>query len=273
MKKIIATDFDGTLNQGGIQPHVVEAIERFRKAGNLFGVVTGRDRGGSIDAFLAEKKFGFDFVLALNGAMAFDGEGNHLYSIAIDGSRPVGDTTLSRALLRRVWELTGFHAGVALEEGRMDIHPDHPEGAQIKWAVTDPFEDLEKDVFARMNSFLQVNTICESEERAGEVTAILQKEFGQYVNPLQNGICIDIPAAGLDKGEGVARYAAMMGVRDEDIWTAGDNYNDIAMLERFRGCAMTRGTEAAKAVSKHVCWDIAEVVDLAMADGSVQDNG
>ena len=103
MKKIIATDFDGTLNQGGIQPHVVEAIERFRKAGNLFGVVTGRDRGGSIDAFLAEKKFGFDFVLALNGAMAFDGEGNHLYSIAIDGSRPVGDTTLSRALLRRVW--------------------------------------------------------------------------------------------------------------------------------------------------------------------------
>lgn len=265
MRKIIATDYDGTLNHGGIKPHVAEAIERFRAAGNLFGVVTGRDKSGSYDAFCREKKFGFDFVLALNGALAFDAAGNLLYEVPVIGSQPYGDTTLSRALLRRIWELTGCHAGIAFADGsRMDVHPDHPEGAQIRWTQTEPFGDLEKDVFGRMDRFVQVNTICENEARAAEVTAILKEEFGAYVNPLQNGICIDIPAAGLDKGEGVARYASLMGVADEDIFTAGDNYNDLAMLERFNGCAMENGVDAVKAVSRYVCRDIAEVVGLAL---------
>ena len=55
-----------------------------------------------------------------------------------------------------------------------------------------------------------------------------------------------------------------MGVAEENVYTAGDNYNDIAMLERFNGCTMSGGVEAAKAVSKYVCKDIAEVVDLVM---------
>ena len=268
MKKIIATDYDGTLNYGGIKPHVVEAIARFRAEGNLFGVVTGRDKGGSLDIFRKEGQFGFDFVLALNGALAFDADGNMLYDVPVDGSRKYGDTTLSRALTRRIWELTGFHVGIAFSDGsRMDIHPDYPDGGQIRWNRVMPFQDLEKDVFARMDTFAQLNTICESEEKATEVTAALKKEFGEYVNPFQNGICIDIPAAGMDKGEAVARYAARMGVAEENIFTAGDNYNDLAMLERFNGCAMANGVDAVKAVSKYVCRDIAEVVDIAMGHG------
>ena len=265
MRKIIATDYDGTLAQGGIHPHVVEAIERFRAAGNLFGVVTGRDRRGSIDAFRSEGKFGFDFVLALNGARAFDADANMLYAVPVDGGQKYGDTTLSRALIKRVWELTGYFTGIAFADGtRLDICPYMPEGGKIKWAHVMPFEDLEKDVFAKADSFAQINTFCDTEADAKRVTAILQEEFRGYVNPLQNGTCIDIPTAGMDKGRAVADYAAKMGVSEENIYTAGDNYNDIAMLERFNGCAMTGGVDAAKAVSKYVCKDIAEVVDLVM---------
>ena len=266
MKKIIATDFDGTLNQGGIQPHVAEAIERFRAEGNLFGVVTGRDKAGSYGIFSREKLFGFDFVLALNGALAFDAAGNKLYEAPVCGSQPCGNTTLTKALLNRIWELTGYYAGIAFEDWRMDIHPDYKDGGKIRWAQMTPFTDLEKDVYGKMDTFCMLNTICENEEKATEVTAALKAEFGAYVNPLQNGICIDIPVRGMDKGEAVARYAAVMGVEEQNIWTAGDNYNDIAMLERFRGCAMSGGVEAAKAVSAHVCRDIAEVVALALGD-------
>ncbi len=264
MRKIIATDYDGTLNQGGIQPHVAEAIERFRAAGNLFGVVTGRD-GGCAENFRREGKFGFDFVLALNGAMAFDADANRLYAVPVDGTQKYGDTTLSRALIRRVWELTGYFTGIAFTDGsRLDICPYMPEGGRIKWTQVVPFTDLETDVFARADTFAQINTFCDTEEEAGRVTAILKEEFAGYVNPLQNGTCIDIPTAGMDKGRAVAEYAARMGVADEDIYTAGDNFNDLAMLERFNGCAMSGGVEAAKAVSKYVCKDIAEVVELIM---------
>lgn len=264
MRKIIATDYDGTLNQGGIQPHVVEAIERFRAEGNLFGVVTGRDVGGSYDVFAREGKFPFDFVLPFNGALALDAQGKKIYSMPVRGDQPYGDTTLAKALVKRIWELTGFYCGIAFENWRMDIHPDYPDGGKIRWATMTPFGDLERDVFGKMDEFCQLNTICENEELAGKVTAQLQAEFGDYVNPLQNGICIDIPVCGLDKGTGVARYAAAVGVREADIWTAGDNYNDLAMLERFHGCAMTGGVQAAKDAAEFVCRDIADVVELVM---------
>ena len=82
----------------GIPPRVVEAIERFRAAGNLFGVVTGRDKPGSWGRFSAEKKFPFDFILALNGAQAYDADGNQLYECSIRGDVPTVIPPLRRRL-------------------------------------------------------------------------------------------------------------------------------------------------------------------------------
>lgn len=266
MKKIIATDFDGTLTIDGIPPRVVEAIERFRAAGNLFGVVTGRDKSGSYGRFIAEKKFPFDFVLALNGAQAYDAKGNKLYDSPIRGDVSYGDTTLAKAIVHRIWELSGGHCGVAFEDERLDLHPDYPNGGKFMWVDVGPIGDPERDVFAKMKEFSQLNTVCESEQKAAEVTVQLKKEFGDYVNPLQNGICIDIPVRGMDKGVGIARYAEMVGVEKSNIWTAGDNYNDLAMIEPYHGCAMASGVDAVKKAAEFVCRDISEVVALAMRD-------
>jgi len=65
MKKIIATDYDGTLTIDGIPPRVIEAIEKFRAEGNLFGVVTGRDKIGSYKAFAKEQRFGAALFMCL----------------------------------------------------------------------------------------------------------------------------------------------------------------------------------------------------------------
>ena len=130
MKKIIATDYDGTLTIDGIPPRVIEAIEKFRAEGNLFGVVTGRDKIGSYKAFAKDKRFGFDFILALNGAMAMDADGNVLYECPIRGDQPYGDTTLARALVYRVSELSGQFCGIAFGDTRMDINPDCPSGGK-----------------------------------------------------------------------------------------------------------------------------------------------
>jgi HAD superfamily hydrolase (TIGR01484 family) len=264
MKKIIATDYDGTLTIDGIPPRVIEAIERFRAEGNLFGVVTGRDKIGSYQAFAKDKRFGFDFILALNGALALDADGNTLYEYPINGDQPYKDTTLARALLYRICELTGQFCGVCLGDTRMDINPDFPEGGKKLWVNLTPFEDIERDVFDKMHVLSMLNSACENEEICTRVTAQLLEEFGDYVFPQQNGTCIDIPVCGMDKGEGIAKYAALMGVDVDNIWTAGDNYNDLPMLRRYHGCAMASGVQAAKDASEFICRDIAEVVELAM---------
>ncbi len=262
-RKILATDYDGTLNQGGISPRVVEAIARFRAAGNLFGVVTGRDKPWSYASFKGEGKFGFDFVLALNGAVGIDGEGRELYRFPIDGTAAVGASTLGRVVIPRICALSGGVCGVSWGDTRVDIHPDYPDGGKVGGRMASPFASIE-EIYDRMDTFLMLNTVCCDFAEATRVTAALREAFGTWLNPLQNGICIDIPARGMDKGVGVARYASLMGVAKDDIWTAGDNLNDLAMLTPYHGCAMSSGTKEAKDAAEHICEDIADVIDLIL---------
>ena len=68
MKKLIATDFDGTFIRGHkIDPADLEAIAAWRADGRLFGFVTGR----GADFFETAKEYGAaaDFFLLYNGAL------------------------------------------------------------------------------------------------------------------------------------------------------------------------------------------------------------
>ena len=75
--KIIATDFDGTLNQNGIGREKREAIAAWRKAGNLFGIVTGRGFR-SIYEVIKDTGIGYDFLICNNGAVICDSKLNIL---------------------------------------------------------------------------------------------------------------------------------------------------------------------------------------------------
>lgn len=261
MKKIIASDYDGTLQQDGIAPHVCEAIEAFRAAGNLFGVATGRSRKDSYDLFSEQGLFKFDFVISLNGAQIYDADGNLMYDKVIPMSVPYGDTTLVRALANRMGELGCTYIGFTIGTTRKVLSP-KLENGKVQ------FIPEEEQILEEITTCHMVNTYLPSVSKAENVTKALVEEFGEYLNPMQNGVCIDIPVCGTDKAVGIARYAALMGIDEDNIWTAGDNYNDIPMLRRYIGCAMECGCDAAKAEAKYVCRDIADVVELAMTENN-----
>ncbi|MBE6569091.1 MAG: HAD-IIB family hydrolase [Ruminococcaceae bacterium] len=256
---ILASDYDGTLNQNGIADHVADAIEEFRAAGNLFGVATGRNRMGSYDVFREAGKFAFDFIIALNGAQAFDGEGNVLYEEPIRMDIPAGGTTLVKALTTRMAELGCAKIGFSIDRIHRFVYPTLTNGKVC-------FTAEDEEFLGEITVCHMLNTILPDTEQAYEVTAVLRKEFGEYVNPTQNGICIDIPICGMNKAVGIARYAALMGIPAENIWTAGDNYNDITMLSTYTGCAMESGCEAAKAAAKYTCKDIVEVTERILRE-------
>lgn len=241
---ILATDYDGTLSRGGISAEDREAIIRFREAGNLYGVVTGRDFPGAYNPLSSEKGVPFDFIIVMNGAMAVDREGSILYEKKADGA-------VLPELIRTVCEVCGYPMGCATGKTRREFSTEHPDG-------NEKFAPLSHAL--ALSEFTMANTRCATEAEAARAVEILGEKFGKWVNPLQNGVCIDIPPAGVDKGTGVAAYAALMGVPHGEIWTAGDNYNDLAMLTRFRGCAMANGVDAVKEAAKGVYPDIASIV-------------
>lgn len=58
-----------------------------------------------------------------------------------------------------------------------------------------------------------------------------------------------------------------MGIAHENIWTAGDNFNDVTMLENFHGCAMSHGVEEAITAAEYVCDNVADVIKIILEKG------
>jgi len=63
----------------------------------------------------------------------------------------------------------------------------------------------------------------------------------------------------------VARYAAAMGVCADNIYCAGDEMNDMAMITRFHGCAVANARKEIKEAAEGVYEDIAQIIDMILA--------
>lgn len=246
---ILASDYDGTLSQGGISDTVRAAICRFRAAGGRFGVVSGRDYAGGYAMFRRENRFPFDFVLGLNGAIAFDARGSLLFADEIRA--PELMVSLRRFLFDNVATMAGFY----FRYSALRFDSRYPNG---HWSGTG-MEYSPHDRIGAFTGFCGANTFCDTEEDAMRGTEAIRKAF-PMLNPMRNGRCIDIAPAGMDKGEGIARYAARYAIAHDRIYTAGDNDNDVSMLARYHGFAMTVSSPAAAAAAAHRAADIADLI-------------
>lgn len=242
---ILATDYDGTLNRGGVSQADREAIAKFRSAGNKFGIVTGRDCG-MYDTLMHEK-VEFDFVVVMNGAIALDENGEIIIA-------EHGDSSCVRAITEIIGKYDNYLSYVC-ERKRLTFHSVYPDGNE-RYRPLSEAENLPP--------FTMMNTWVKSDELAERAVAEINEKFGESVNALQNGNCIDIPPHGIDKGVGVARYADSIGVSHDNVWCAGDNMNDMAMISRFHGCAVSNARDEVKSAAEIICDGIADLISHIM---------
>lgn len=258
MKYMLAVDYDNTLFQNGeIEKETLDAIERFRAEGNLFGIVSGRDYVTGVKTFKKENMFPFDFLLLKTGAMACDADGNIIYEDTFDGSMTWGKSTLVAEVFRRSFEMGARFCTMSVGKVRSYYYKDYPDGLKREYREPHPHSEL-RDV----GNVGLVSVICENEESATQITQALKSEFGRVLNPLQNTIAIDISPAGIDKATGTKKFAEHMGIALDNVWVAGDNYNDLAMLKAFHSCAMTNGVDAAKEAAEYVCDTVGDVIKI-----------
>ncbi len=253
---ILASDYDGTLNRGGISASVREAVARFRAAGNLFGIVTGRDYW--MYETVAREGLPIDFILAMNGAMLIATDGERAGEI-LRVERQANNGCM-RWIAEHLWKHYGQSVDTVLVRDRVSFCADVPDGNE-RFA---PMARADADSPDGIAAFSQMNTRCGTEDEARRCVEEINARWGDTVNALQNGICIDIPPAGIDKGEGVARYADSMGVPYDNVYCAGDNMNDYAMIARFHGLAVENAVPELKAAAEGVFPDIAAMIGFIM---------
>ena len=85
--RVLASDYDGTLRiEEKVTKADLEALARWREAGNLFVAVTGR----SMESFtreIAENGFACDYIIANNGGVFYDGKMNRMQVNYMDFDR------------------------------------------------------------------------------------------------------------------------------------------------------------------------------------------
>lgn len=246
-----ASDFDGTLCQSNwetgevrFDPAVLEAVRRYRAAGGLFGICTGRPYF-SIRQTLAGI-VDLDFYIVTTGAQVLDRDGRPL----ID--KPIDPVIAKELCDRYAQEGMGF------------------------LAVTDT------DFYAVGASFsLQMPTVRSLDEVPGRLLGVsleyhgdevrarivrdeLNERYGQSVQGFQNLGSVDVVARGCSKGSGVSVLRDAYGVTC--IAGAGDSYNDLPLLAAADVSYTFDASPAeVRAAASYVVQDLAEALDHFMA--------
>lgn len=242
--KILGSDFDGTLNYGGIDQNKCDTIDLWRRAGNLFGLVSGRGPGFLQNLRNQYPLLHMDFLVAYNGAFIVDAEGVTLDTTVCDG---VSALELTANLL--AWgcpfvfvngadSYTVRKDGEPLGEGECSLS-DFPQN--FPW-------------------FYQVSVQLETYAEAEVMTRKLKETYNHRLTPLQNGICIDIVAPAVNKAEGLRRVAALFRGDEADIIAVGDNINDLDMIRAFPSYAMENGVEEVRCAAGQTVASVTELI-------------
>lgn len=241
--KIIASDYDGTLNHGGIDDAKRAAVAEWQQKGNLFVVVTGRDKF-FCPAMKEDSGINMDYYLACNGALILDRAFN-----------TIEETRIGKAvivpLLEYLFTLNCDWGHICAEESTRIYNPDCADAPENAHTLA----DAEKIEFCN-----QISTALPTFDEAARVTAAIKEKFGDVLNPLQNGTCIDIVPVGMDKAQGIYRLLKICGAQYEDVITVGDNVNDIAMLREFYSYAMENGVDAVKQIADRTTPSVTQLI-------------
>ncbi len=258
MKYVVATDFDGTLCQSypdgyKINDRTLEAIKDFRNKGNFFGVVTGRCFQWAYPVFKKNDLFPFDFILSNSGSCAVDAVGNELFCDYIRKEK-----CSAKKLMSTLASLCDVECGIEIDKKWTPIcaecrNPDEEPGY---------FNDL--SVVENVGDFVSAGVVFSDSEKCKEGLKVLEKEFGDVLTFSQNSRNIDISAKGINKATGIKKYADLMGVDTDHIYTAGDNYNDIPMVSAFHGCAVTGAVDELKNVAEFVLDDVGSLIEIIL---------
>ncbi|MBO4395761.1 MAG: HAD family phosphatase [Eubacterium sp.] len=215
MKKVFASDFDGTLyfykadDPDKLPMRSVEKISEYQAAGHLFGLCTGRQVGG-LTPFIT----GFvepDFCITSSGSNIVDRNWGPIYKRGVD--RDIADA-LVKEYNPRGYRMTLDVEGDICVFAKMD----YPGKYYVITGVSDAPEGM----------IHQVSIHTESLEDAALNARLINERYGDYVEAFQNVIEIDIAPKGCSKGKGIGVLREHIG--ECRLYGIGDSINDLPLI-------------------------------------------
>ncbi len=252
--KAIASDFDGTLYfENGFKEADLKSIQNFQKAGNYFGVCTGRPLKGILYASkeaIQQNKIQFDFFIVSTGAIILDA---HLHVIY--------EKTMPFIIADQIVETYKENYQVYAHVGLEDIYAIQQTGGfPIPQNVVNSLQEVKKD------SILGISIEAKEEKIAQRIYQELQEKYGDTLSINLNASDIDIVNKGVSKGQACQIIKEKLGV--QTLYGIGDNYNDIPMLlHTDASYTFTYSPESVQKQANKVVCSIEEMIQDIIAQG------
>lgn len=229
--KVIGSDFDGTITTGKtILDSTRKEIRKFREAGNIFVIVTGR----SVSKFKEGiKKYNidfFDYVICANGSIILD---NNLNCIEKNEMN---------------------HKDV---ENVLNVLLDKKDKQIILNTEENSYRIYEKNDFLNITEpILSVSLVFDSIEDRDRYSLDEISNLSVY----SNNIFTDVLANGISKATSIMKlYSNLNG---NDLYTIGDGENDICMLKISENSyTFDTSVDSVKDSAKYIFHTIDEILN------------
>lgn len=228
-KKILVSDYDQTfyLNDEDIEINK-EAIDRFRKEGNIFVIATGRsyfDFHNKVNMY----NFDYDYVIINHGATILDKNDNVFANFSINDN-----------------VINNIKEDLQLEKS-------------IKGFCC---SKLESRVDFEHNNLTKINVKYNTKEEAMTINEIINNKYSDDVNSYyvtENSL--EIISNKTNKSNAINLLIEKLSILHENVYTIGDGYSDIEMIKDFNGYAMINAVDELKQVAIKEYESVSNLID------------
>lgn len=242
---LLCCDFDGTLyRNGAISDEDLAALKRWRAAGNLAVIASGRNLS-RFRELCPDWRALFDYVILDNGGATFNKHEllelyNYLDESQVDEVlRVAGEHTTTTYYYTDFCDSKRLPAEVVIKI-RLWYHD-----LETLWAQK---ENLEKKLTMKVLPWPRG-----AYSQVPEVDVSSQAGF------------IDIVPNNSGKEEAIRTLANKLDVITDEVVAIGDDYNDVGMLERFNGVVMDSGCEEVKRMfPTRIVQSVAELISALL---------
>lgn len=219
---LLCADFDDTLNVHGC-PEVfkrnLRAVRRWRELGHNFGLTTGRNMS-ILRQIFPNWQQQVDFVATDNGGAIFSHEGELWQTRPLESGMIASIERLAGANVQPAY-YTAFNYGIQ--------YPKESEVIKLRLWFLSPQEALTAKGKLEHQFGNKIQVLPWLRQGYSPLPGV---DLSQYAGFL------DVVSAWSGKQNAIKFVAERQNISEMEIFTVGDDYNDLAMLWRFQGYAI-----------------------------------
>lgn len=215
MKKLLVSDFDGTfyINDRDFRNNK-ESVKKFKEKNNLFVIATGNNYEHFLNV-VKKNNIMYDYLILDQGSVISNSDDKIIHSCCIENS-------VAKSIYQ---DLKNIDTSNILQ-------------------IYNPFRvcnDLNENQITKIS--IRLKDLSLAKEIAEKINFKYKEWINAYVMIFDDINIVEIASNVIDKEKAIRKISEIEGIADENIYTIGNGYNDISMVERFNGYCMKNSVQ------------------------------